>query len=265
MSMTGFRRNRLKERLQAGLPACGASLNSIRDPGAINVLAAAGVDVVFVDLEHNCHSIETAADLIAHIHAAGMTPLVRPPESGVAAATRLLDGGCQSLLFPRLRHPDEVRHILRTVRYFPEGRRGVALVGGAETNYTPVDDVAAAMRWANEQLVVGIVIETPEAVDNLPDMILPGVDLVVVGHGDLAHAHGHPGQPEHPFVVDAHERARQLCRERGVAYGVFRSSPSAVRRELSLGALLVVSGGIFSYIRRGASEAKSAFQSELTG
>ncbi|MFE3956034.1 HpcH/HpaI aldolase/citrate lyase family protein [Nocardia sp. NPDC059091] len=245
----------MKEKLQRGERVLGCSFNEARDPGSVHALAAAGADTVFFDFEHNAHNTETVLDLVAHAHGAGITPLVRPPSVEYEWITRLLDGGCQSLLIPHLRTPAEVHNLIELSFYHPLGRRGVVMVGGAGVNYQEVTDVRYAMRWANQQTLLGLVIETAEAVENLPDMLVPGIGLAVVGHQDLAHSFGVAGEPNHHLVVDAEHQVAALCRQRGIAFGAFRSDPVAIHAAFDQGAQLIVHGGILAYIRRCVREA----------
>ncbi|MFF2115631.1 HpcH/HpaI aldolase family protein [Rhodococcus koreensis] len=259
-----LRRNHLLDILQDGRIALGCSINESRDPGMVYAMAAAGADTVFIDQEHNLHNTETVFDLVAHAHAAGITPLVRPPQIDYAWITRLLDGGCQSLLIPHVRHPSEVEHLIDLAFYHPGGRRGVALVGGAGVNYQEVTSATDAMRWANENLLIALIIETPEAVEALDELLLPGVGLALVGHGDLAQLYGVPGDSRHRLVLEAQERVRAVCAERGIAYGVFQPNPHLIADEVALGAQLIVHGGVLSFIRKSVGNFRRTVDEALT-
>ncbi|MFG3525107.1 HpcH/HpaI aldolase/citrate lyase family protein [Nocardia nova] len=255
-----LRKNALKQRLRGGSVLLGCSFNESRDPGMVYTLAANGADVVFFDFEHNIHNTETVMDLVAHAHAAGISPLVRPPMVDEAWISRLLDGGCQSLLIPRLRTPQQVEQLVDLAMYQPRGSRGVAMVGGAGNNYCEVTDVPRAMEWANDQLLLGIVIETAQAVENLAEMLVPEIGLAVIGYQDLAHSYGVAGQMDHPLVIDAERQLAALCMERGIAYGAFRSDPAAIASDIEMGAQLIVHGGLLAFVRRGVRAAARAVQ-----
>lgn len=253
-----LRENRLLHTLRAGGLALGYSLNGARDPGAIYTAAGAGADVVFIDLEHNLTSAETVFDLVSHAHGAGISALVRPPQIDYAWITRLLDGGCQSLLVPHVQRRDEVEQLVEHACYQPTGNRGVALVGGVNMGYQGGAAPMEVMRTANENLLLGLVIETPEAVEHLDDLLLPEIGLLVVGRGDLAHAYGYPGASNHDLVVSAVEHVRAACLRKGIAYGVFEPHLKRVPDEIRGGAQLVVHGGIFAYIRNSITEFRDA-------
>lgn len=243
--------NLLLQRLRAGSVALGCSLNETRDPGAVYVLGSAGADVVFIDLEHNLTSTETVFDLVAHCRAAEVSALVRPPALDAGWITRLLDGGCQSLLVPRIRTPTEVAELIDLAYFHPRGRRGLALVGGVNVGYRSPVSPAEATQAANDNLLLGLVIETPEAVERLDELLYPEIGLLVVGHGDLAHAYGVPGRTDHALVTAATARVKAVCVERGIAYGVFQPTLDLVPAEIRDGAQLVIHGGVFAYLRQG--------------
>lgn len=251
-----LRPNRLKRIMQEGGTALGCSLNGARDPGTVYCLASAGVDVVFIDLEHNSLNPETVFDLIAHSKAAGVTAMVRPATVDYAQITHLVDAGCQALLLPNLRDPSEVAALLAMARYHPRGSRGVALLGGANTDYRKVTDARAAMDWANDDLLVGLVIETSAAVERLDEMLQPGIDFAVIGYGDLAQSYGVPGETSDARVVSADRQLQQACKQHGIGYGVFEYSADALPTVMSRQPALVMHGGVFQYIRAGIERAR---------
>src|SRR5215469_6814507 len=211
-----LRENKLKKLLQAGRVALGCGLAGVRDPDVIYNIADAGADFVFIDLEHGPLNLETAVDLLLHAHAAGITAMIRIPDLQYAYVTRLLDNGANCLLLPHTREPAEIRRFIELAKYHPEGRRGWAMGQNAGSNYKNVPDMAAGAAWANDNLLLGLNIETREAVENLPGMLIPGIDFVIVGFADLSQSYGLVGQFNHPLVQDAKTRVRQLCKERGI-------------------------------------------------
>lgn len=170
----GYCTNALKQATLEGRPSLGTGSLEARDAATIATIAAAGFDFVFIDLEHSSLSIETAAALVAHSHGVGITPMVRVPLDERAGMTRILDAGCQTLIVPQIRSAVDVRSVLERARYTPAGRRGIARWGSASMNYANVGDAAEYLRFANDNMFVGINIETPEAVDDLEAILMPG-------------------------------------------------------------------------------------------
>ena len=76
--MIGMRENRVKAKLASGRVALGGMVAFIRNPGVINMIATAGFDFVFIDMEHASFSFETLNDMCEVARAAGIVPVVKP-------------------------------------------------------------------------------------------------------------------------------------------------------------------------------------------
>src|SRR5262245_48151428 len=98
-----MRENQLKKTLKSGDVALGTLLWETRDRGVVHTLAQAGMEFVMVCMEHSAYNLETVVNLVAHAHAAGISPIVRIPDLQYAYVTRLLDTGCQSLILPHVK------------------------------------------------------------------------------------------------------------------------------------------------------------------
>ena len=103
-----------------------------------------------------------------------------------------MDMGAEGLMLPMVGNVEEARHILKSMKYTPEGRRGVARQVSHD-RYRPgavVDKFVAA----NRRSTFFCQIETAEGVENVDAIAaLPGVDCLWVGHFDLSVSLGVPG------------------------------------------------------------------------
>jgi 2-dehydro-3-deoxyglucarate aldolase/4-hydroxy-2-oxoheptanedioate aldolase len=124
---TGMKTNRLKATLKAGDIALGTIVWDTRGRGVMHTLAAAGMNFAGICTEHSAFNLETVVDLVAHAHAAGITPIVRIPDLQYEHVTRLLDSGCQSLILPHIKSGAEVLRFIELAKYYPQGRRGMAI------------------------------------------------------------------------------------------------------------------------------------------
>jgi hypothetical protein len=168
----GMRTNRLRATLKAGEIALGTIVWDTRGRGVMHTLAAAGMDFAWICTEHSAFNLETVVDLVAHAHAAGITPIVRIPDLQYEHVTRLLDSGCQSLILPHIRSGAEVRRFIELAKYYPQGRRGMAIYAGASTDYEEID-LPAAMTHANANTLLAVMIETREARSRTPAYFFP--------------------------------------------------------------------------------------------
>ena len=81
-----------------------------------------------------------------------------------------------------------------------------------------VEDAAGARKWVevvryarpqdHAEKIVIVMVETPAALALAGEIAaVPGVDVVNIGVNDVAHAAGHPGEPEHPEVAKLVDQA----------------------------------------------------------
>ena len=252
-----MRENQLKKRLKSGGVVLGTALLELRGRGAVYPLAEAGMEFVFICTEHSSLNLETVVDLVAHSYAAGIAPIVRVPDLEYQAVTRLLDSGCQSLILPHARTGDDIQRFIEYAKYHPQGRRGMAIYGGASTNYAEVDQLTA-MEHANANTLLGLVIETREAIANIEDILIPGIDLVIVGHQDLSQSLGIPGQYAHASMTEATNKVRALCKERDIATAGVLGHPDQIKASIDGGAQFLMYGADVVFLRESAKQAVQA-------
>jgi 2-keto-3-deoxy-L-rhamnonate aldolase RhmA len=252
-----MRVNRLRATLKSGGIALGTILWETRARGVLHTLAQAGMDFVFICTEHSSYNLETVVDMVAHAHAAGITPVVRIPDLQYQYVTRLLDTGCQSLIAPHFRSGEEARRFIEYAKYHPEGRRGMAIMNNAGVDYEDVD-LRTAMAHANANTLLAVLIETREAVENAEEILLPGIDLALVGHQDLAQSLGVPGEFGHPKVREATARINALCKTRRIATAGAINQPENVKAVVDSGAQFLLYGTDLLLMRREAERAAKA-------
>jgi len=254
-----MRENQLKKKLKSGDVALGTLLWDTTSRGVVHTLAQAGMDFIMICMEHSSYSLDTVVNLVAHAHAAGISPIVRIPDLQYEHVTRLLDSGCQSLIVPHVKTGAEVKRFVELAKYHPEGKRGMAILQGANTDYEDVDPLTA-MAHANANTLLSVLIETAEAVENAAEILIPGIDLVLVGHQDLAQSLGVPGQFDNPRLRDANARVVKLARERGIATAGAVNRPESMPAAVNSGAQFLLYGTDLILIRREAQRAADALK-----
>src|SRR6267378_1579421 len=83
--------NLAKQRLKEGRLALGLGLRQARTVDIASAAATCGFDWLFIDMEHNAMSVDTAAQIAAAAPGMGVTPIVRVPGHEHYHATRLLN------------------------------------------------------------------------------------------------------------------------------------------------------------------------------
>jgi 2-keto-3-deoxy-L-rhamnonate aldolase RhmA len=199
-------------------PKFGHFIVEFATPGIGHILKAAGCDFVLFDLEHSGFHFETVKSAIRYFEAAQLPAIVRVPSLEYHHIARAMDMGAEGLMLPMVGNVDQVRHIVRSMKYHPEGGRGVAL-GIAHDRYRP-GTVKGAFADANRRTTLFIQIETAEGVANADKLAaIDGVDCLWVGHNDLSVSLGIPGEFDHKHFRRALDRTAAAAKKHDKALG----------------------------------------------
>jgi 2-keto-3-deoxy-L-rhamnonate aldolase RhmA len=199
-------------------PKFGHFIVEFVTPGIGHILRSAGAEFVLLDLEHSGFSFETVKSAIRYFEAAGVAVICRVPSKNYDHISRACDMGAEGIMVPMVGSPGEARAILDSMKYHPEGKRGVALQI-AHDNYRP-GDVDRKQAAANDRTMLFCQIETAEGVRNVEKIAaLPGVDGLWVGHFDLSTSLGVPGRFEDPKFIKAITRVTAAAERHGKALG----------------------------------------------
>lgn len=204
--------NPLKQLLKEGRKTIGAWAQ-LASPLTAEILARAGFDWIMIDMEHGPGDIMT---LIAQCQAVAGTnciPLVRAPWNDFVIAKRILDAGAYGILFPYVNTHEQAEAAVRACRYPPAGIRGIA---GSPRTAGYGQNIMNYLTHANDQLLILIAVETPEAIANLDQILdVEGIDGVFIGPMDLATSMGHFANPAHPEVQSAIAETEDKTRKAG--------------------------------------------------
>lgn len=215
--------NRVKERLEAGETVFGTWLQSASLTVA-NILAHSGMDFVTVDMEHGPASFSEAEAIMYAVEAGGSTPMIRLGDGSASNVLKACDVGCQSILVAHVQTAEEAAGIVRAMRFYPDGDRGMAPFTRLHdwSSEGLVQKLADANRWQ----LAGVLVEDRVGLDSLDEMLaIAGLDLVYLGVYDLSQALGFPGQVDHPDVLEAVSSAVSRINAAGkVAGAVARDS-----------------------------------------
>jgi 2-dehydro-3-deoxyglucarate aldolase/4-hydroxy-2-oxoheptanedioate aldolase len=254
--------NPVKQILQNGGSVVGTFVVEFRQPAVMQLLKNAGFNFVTIDNEHGAFSMETVADLARTAVWLGVTPIVRIPDNTYPYIAQTLDVGAQGLMVPRITHADQVRQIVKMLRYPPEGERGNAMERGL-TQYRS-GNVPQALEDLQQATLLIIQIETSQAIENLDEILsVEGVDVALVGPNDLSIALGYPGQIDHPAVHDAIEHVIRSCGSHAVCPGIHMGKTEMAVYWASQGMRFISTGSEAAYIQRGGAAAVGALQAVL--
>ena len=210
-------------------------------PGIGHIAKAAGLDYVFLDLEHSGFGLGDLKRLLVYFQAAGLPVMVRPPSKSGHHISRALDAGAEALLMPMVASAEEAADLVRMMRYPPAGRRGVAL-GMAHDRYTG-GDPAAKLAAANRDNVLIALIETVSGLEAVEAIAATdGVDALWIGHFDLSTSMGIPGAFDDPRFIAAIDRITAAAKAADVPLGQLVGRPEDGRKFIADGFQLICYG-----------------------
>ena len=253
--------NLMKQKLAAGELVLCLNLRLARSVDIAMVARAGDYDALYVDMQHAPYSIDTTATICAASLGVGITPLVRVPSHDGQWMSRVLDGGAQGVIVPDVESRPQAEAAVRHCRFPPMGRRSVMGLGPAlGYRAAPLGELNAQL---NADTVLIVMLETAAGIDNAEAIAaVPGIDVLLIGSGDLTTDYGIPGQVDHPRLREAYERVAQACHKHGKTLGVggIRHNVALQGELIRLGARFVIAGTDVNYVLAGARQDTTALR-----
>jgi 4-hydroxy-2-oxoheptanedioate aldolase len=232
---------------EQGKPAYTA-FSKIDKQSAIDMSDAPYNGLVF-EMEHNPYDVSALGDALQYLLnrkqiagtgsvAPGITPIARIPANGIemnqSFAKQVLDRGVYGVITPHVATVEQAYNVVASCRYAkpkgaalyePKGVRGDGPMNAARYwGLSQQEYYAKADVWPlapHGEILVGVMIESIEAIENLDDMLanVPGIGLVLIGEGDLSQELGVARQYEHPEVLAAMAQIVATCKKHDVKVG----------------------------------------------
>jgi 4-hydroxy-2-oxoheptanedioate aldolase len=227
-----MRPNTLKRKIADGT-RCVGGWAAIPSTFAAEVYAAQGWDYVTLDMQHGSVTLNDVLPMLQAINAGGdATPMVRVPWNEPAYIMRVLDAGAYGIVCPMINTKAEAEAFVRAGRYPPRGDRSfgpfrAAQYGGADY-----------WQHANAEVLLFAMIETRQAVDNLPEILsVEGLSGVYVGPSDLSFSMGKTPtlDPSDESVLAAIGSIVKETRARGLIAGSHTDGPKTAQKRFGEG------------------------------
>lgn len=209
------------ERTLADGEAAFGVLDNTYTPAAVELIGELGFDFAWIDLEHAGPSPLDGDALDGLCRAAELVYtelLVRVPPDDPSAVRKCLDAGVTNVFVSRVETAEQAREAVAAGRFRYDGRPGTRGLGTPRAARYGRD--ADYVDTADEDVVVGVTVETERGVDNVASILdVPELGFVFVGPNDLSVSLGHPGELDHPDVVGAVETVRSRALDANVPVG----------------------------------------------
>jgi 4-hydroxy-2-oxoheptanedioate aldolase len=274
-TMTIGRLNGVIRAFEAGKPAhsCFAKI----DRQTAIEMSDSPYDGIVYEMEHNPYDIQALGDSLQYMLARkaiadsgsvapGVTPLARIPANGAEMnqfqAKQVLDRGVYGVIWPHIATVEQAYNAVASCRYArpkgeslyePKGARGDGPAAAARYwGVSQQEYYAKADVWPlapQGEILVGLMIESPEAIENLDDILanVPGVGFCLIGEGDLSQALGYPRQYEHAEVLGAMAKIVETCHTHKVIVGHPHVGAKNVERLIDEGFRFLMSAPSRSY------------------
>jgi len=251
---TAVVRNVAREKLEHGNLSLGVGIRMTRSVEIAKAMAVAGLDWLFLDMEHGVMSLEACAQISIAALDAGIAPIARVPNGEYAIATRALDNGALGIVMPHVDTATEAREVVDRLKYPPVGHRSM---GGIGPHYglrsASSGEAASALNTANLTIVM---LETPTAIRNASEIAaVPGVDVLLIGTNDLCAEMGIHGDFGNDKVAEAYKAMIAACKAHGKFPGMAGVyNEQIMPRYIELGARFILAGQDAQFMSAGAAQ-----------
>jgi len=203
--------NTAKQKLLDGKQVVGGTVFS-PDPAMYCAMANAGFDFLWIEMQHSPLTYQEVARMIFACRGSAGMPFIRVPDATESDIQKATDIGAIGVIVPTVDTVEKAEAPVKWTKYPPFGRRSQ---GGGQYRELWGNDYR---QTANDNMMVVIMIETPEGVANAEKIAaVPGIDVIFAASTDLGNFSGHKqGEPAYEALVT---RIKDATLARGLKLG----------------------------------------------
>ncbi len=242
-------KNSLKDRLRSSREPCFGAWISSSSIVALDALKGLGFEWFMIDTEHAPVNPETLAAMVSLLGEGAPAPLVRVGNIDQYLVKQALDSGAQGILVPLVSTEDQARAAASFAKYPPDGIRGAAAAAASRYGL----ELSSYLRTANAETLVGVQIETKEALDHLEAIAsVEGVDILFVGPQDLTLSLGLLDDRKNPRVREAMQAVVDACERHRKVPGTLVIDREERKAAVELGFRFISLGSDIRFLIEGA-------------
>jgi 4-hydroxy-2-oxoheptanedioate aldolase len=251
-----MKENILRNRLLVNKPSYGV-ITPTTDPTICEYLGLAGLDFYIMDAEHGPLTLSEITHMIRACETVGITPMARINSLDEKMILQYFDAGIMGVMMPGTNTAADCERLVRAVKYFPKGERGLGPVRASDYMAGKMSQ-QAYIEFSNEQTLVFPMIETATAINNIEAMCaVEGVDGFIIGPRDLALSMGFTDGPAHAAVKEAIDKVIATVTSKGKTIGTVAATAEQVKELSDKGVRLLLNsvqglltGGVKAFIRQ---------------
>ncbi|MTH79230.1 HpcH/HpaI aldolase family protein [Paracoccus aestuariivivens] len=243
-----------------GRPTFGMNVYS-GAPAVVEIAGKWGLDFVFIDAEHTALGLDLPMErMILAARLAGVSPLVRVPDSDPVGLRKALELGAEGVIIPQVHNAAQMRAIVQATKFPPLGRRGGDSSVRSAGYGGPDFDWAAYAEQSNRETLLVPMAESPEFFAEIDAILdVPGIDAVHFGPADYALSCGIPVDysMRHPQVRSAMRQLVEKCHARNIRVMLpcFPADPAQVAELLAEGGDMLLVGNDMAFLHQGCRNA----------
>jgi 2-keto-3-deoxy-L-rhamnonate aldolase RhmA len=254
--------NPVKKALKEGKVVIGATVTAA-NPDVAATLAGAGFDFLWIEMEHSPLTLETVRSMILATRGLKAMPFTRVPVNEPWMAKRVLDIGSLGVVFPFTSTRELAEQAVKSCKYPPQGIRGFGAAMAASRWGMSGSDYA---KFANENVLVVVIIEQKQAVDNIEQIAsVPGVDVLFIGVNDLSFSLGVGGKTNDPIVEEAVNKVLAAGKKYNIPVGYPAGNPVEINKRIAQGFRFFQASSDLGMMAAGARDLLSNIQRDENG
>ena len=250
--------NKVKQAWNEGKATINGWL-AIPDGFCAEVMAQAGWDSLTVDLQHGVQDYLSMVRCFQAMQIHPVLPMVRVPWNEPGIIGKVLDAGAYGVICPMINTPEEARRFISYCKYPPKGARSNGPIRAGI--YGAVGPGGGYQATANDEILCMPMIETQQAIDNLPAILdTPGIDAVYIGPSDLGFSMGLPPilDRDEPKIMGIYETILKETKQRGQKAGIHCMAPAYAAKMIDMGFSMVTLGNDSGILLTAATAAVKA-------
>ncbi|MGH9854085.1 MAG: HpcH/HpaI aldolase family protein, partial [Blastocatellia bacterium] len=249
--------NPVKKALKEGKVVIGATVTAA-SPDVAATLAGVGFDFLWIEMEHSPLTLESVRSMILATRGLKAMPFTRVPVNEPWLAKRALDIGSLGVIFPFTSTRALAEQAVKSCKYPPQGVRGYGAAMASSRWGMSGTDYA---KFANENVLVVVIIEQKLAIDNIEEIAsVPGIDVLFIGVNDLSYSLGVGGRTNEPIVEEAVNKVLAAGKKYNIPVGYPAGNPVEINKRIAQGFRFFQASSDLGLMAAGARDVLSKVQ-----
>ncbi|MCI0336200.1 MAG: aldolase/citrate lyase family protein, partial [Acidobacteria bacterium] len=254
--------NPVKKALKEGKVVIGGTVTAANADVA-STLAGVGFDFLWIEMEHSPLTLETVRSMILATRGLKAMPFTRVPVNEPWMAKRVLDIGSLGVIFPFTSTRVLAEQAVKSCKYPPLGVRGYG--PSLATSRWGLSGADYA-KFANENVMVIVIIEQKQAIDNIEEIAaVPGIDVLFIGVNDLSYSLGMGGKTTDPIVEEAVSKVLAAGKKYNIPVGYPAGNPAEINKRIAQGFRFFQASSDLGLMTAGARDLLSKVPREEAG